>query len=1460
MAETIDDNLYIEDEIQDDTILNQRKEEDTRDNLKRKVDLLEEKLDTLIRELLPKRSNNFSISQNTLENIQQPNLSSRRSSISNSSNDNEITKELIKLIPRYDGSGGVQKLLEFIDNFEDYIKSVDIDTQAELTLATAKLTGDAKMWWRDHSSTVSFNSPTRVRDWNMLKKELMNTFAPAENADKIRDKLRNIKQKGSIAQYNATFRNLSIQLSDLSFAEAKYEYLKGLNPKIRDLVCTQEDNLTDIRKLQLACLRLDTHERHITIDEALITDLSSHSKVSNSKSSQKNYSRKYNQENKNRRSVDMSKITCYICDKTGDHFTSRCPKLNEMKEAYKQNLANAASDLTIIDSGATQHMFNQIETFGTISPNNSSIICANSEKLHSEYIGTVDIKMGEEDIKTLQNVLYVPKLQHNLISVRALTKEGNDILFKRDGTVKLVNDNETYEIGQAIGNIYQLKMKNNHLATIASKDIKNETLLWHHHLGHPGQKTLLSLSNHVTGLENAKLISSNEVCNGCIYAKSQRLPFGTATNRAKEILERVHTDICGPMPIPSLKGSKYILTFIDDWTRYVMVYFLINKSDTFECFLKYKAFAEKQTGKLIKIMRSDGGGEYINSIMQNYFTDNGISYEMTTAYTPQQNGVAERYNRTLLECIRAIMHSANIPKELWAEIADTAVYLRNRISTRSNISYQTPFELWRKHKPNITHLRVIWADAYMHIIKSKRSKLDKRAVKLKLIGYCDTKKAYKLWNPTTKSILTSRDVIFDEVIVLNSLTEISNTITDDEYLIESIIDERDTNGEKQYLVKWFGYSDIDNTWEPYSNIAETEAYQIWINKQQALHVNRVSELADTVSFEDVTCLSGVVDPLTLNTLHSGNISYDNSNSKPADSSNRGKVGISDSLSLETIHLYNTQQTVNNKSNDLLTSTSHTNNESNLAKSLISNRIDFEADPLTYEEALSSPEAAYWRNAIDSELESLQSNKTWSIIARPNCRSLVGCMWIFKRKYNPDGSIARYKARLVAKGYTQRYGIDYEETYAPVAKSTSIRVVLSIGAVLNLEIHQMDVKTAFLNGDLDEEIYMTIPQGIKVSSPELVCKLNRTLYGLKQSSRMWNKKIDDYLTISQGFTKLNADYSIYIRRKDTTLAIIALYVDDLILLTDTIITMNTLKLELNKAFDMTDCGEINYFLGLHISRDRSNHLITLDQSHFVTQILSRFNMIDCNPVLTPLDNSIHLKHTTNGGDNNYKPIDKTLYRQIIGSLMFLMTTTRPDIAIAISILSKFSEDPNDSHLQAAKRILRYLKGTRNYKLYLGKNTEITLKGYSDANYANDIDTRKSTTGYLFYFCGGVISWSSKRQPTVALSTTEAEYMALTHTAREAIWLRTLLHELGYSQTIATTIYEDNQSCIKLAKNPVHHAETKHIDVRHHFIREKIISNEIELIYMSTENMYADALTKALPAPRFRKLVSNMELYD
>ena len=517
------------------------------------------------------------------------------------------------------------------------------------------------------------------------------------------------------------------------------------------------------------------------------------------------------------------------------------------------------------------------------------------------------------------------------------------------------------------------------------------------------------------------------------------------------------------------------------------------------------------------------------------------------------------------------------------------------------------------------------------------------------------------------------------------------------------------------------------------------------------------------------------------------------------------------------------------------------------------------EPVTMSEAQSRKDAELWREAAKKELASIMANGTWDLVELPAGRLPIDSKWVFKIKRDAAGNIERYKARLVARGFMQQHGVDFAETFAPVAKFTSIRVLLAIAAAEDLELHQLDVDTAFLNGDLKEEIYMKQPLGFEEPGREhLVCRLKKSLYGLKQASRSWYEKIDGVFG-ELGLRSSGADHSIYYKLDATTKVYVALYVDDLIIATNSPSELNKLKHGLAERFAMKDLGELHFFLGIHIERNRAERSITLSQTSYIDDVLARFGMVDCRPTATPMDPGLILvaaeKEATTDEAKQMKAVP---YLAAVGSLMYVMLGTRPDLAFAVGVVSRYSSDPRPEHWTAVKRILRYLKGTRDVVLrYIG-GTTATPVGYSDSDWGSDRETRRSTTGYIFMISNAAVTWQSKRQPTVALSSTEAEYMAACQAAREAVWLRALLKDLGYPQHDATVLYGDNQGCLALAKNPTLHARTKHIEMRHHFIRERIESGEIRQVYCSTEDMVADGLTKALARDKHETSANAMGL--
>lgn len=495
--------------------------------------------------------------------------------------------------------------------------------------------------------------------------------------------------------------------------------------------------------------------------------------------------------------------------------------------------------------------------------------------------------------------------------------------------------------------------------------------------------------------------------------------------------------------------------------------------------------------------------------------------------------------------------------------------------------------------------------------------------------------------------------------------------------------------------------------------------------------------------------------------------------------------------------------------------------------------------------MSRPDADQWKEAMNAEIKSLLNAGTYEIVSLPPDCHAIGGKWVFTIKCGPNGEIIKYKARWVAQGFSQRYGIDYEETFAPVARFDSIRLILAQVAWFDWELHQMDVKSAYLNGTLEEEIYMRQPKGFAAPGAEnKVCRLKKSLYGLKQAGRTWNKRIDSVLR-SLHFVPIHADPCVYVYKRDSVIIIISLYVDDLLLASPSLEQLTRVKAELSSSFDMEDLGEARFVLGIEITRDRLAGTLTISQGAYTEDVLQRFGMMDCNSISTPMEVGRHLEESAAVPLN---PARAKSYQSAVGALMYAAHGTRPDISFAVTTLSKFNSKPTLDHWQALKRVLRYLRGTIHYGITYHKadspDTQPTLLGYCDSDYAEDRSDRRSITGYAFLLGGAAISWCSRKQATVSTSTTEAEYMAVSEAAKEAMWWRYFFTDLGYDMTKATRILSDNQGSIKLSKNPENHRRTKHIDIRHHYIRERVEEGSLELIYVRTSQMAADVLTKPL----------------
>ena len=516
------------------------------------------------------------------------------------------------------------------------------------------------------------------------------------------------------------------------------------------------------------------------------------------------------------------------------------------------------------------------------------------------------------------------------------------------------------------------------------------------------------------------------------------------------------------------------------------------------------------------------------------------------------------------------------------------------------------------------------------------------------------------------------------------------------------------------------------------------------------------------------------------------------------------------------------------------------------------------DPASYDEAIASSDSDKWRQAVHEEMAALINNHTWDVVELPAGRNAIGTKWIFKTKVNSAGQVVRYKARLVVQGFTQQEGVDYFDTYAPVATITSVRTVLAAAAFHDWELEQLDVDTAFLNAPVEEDIYAAIPLGYQEPTPsgeQLVYKLRRSLYGLKQSPRNWNSLLNTWLETA-GFERSTADNCLYTYSGKDGFLLVLVYVDDIILVSDSAALLSDFKAAISKDFNIKDLGQLNYFLGIRISRDRSQKLLTMDQQTYIKAIINKFGFTNSKAVTTPSADAPLVKGMAPASSADAAFMASVPYRSAVGSLLYLAIATRPDISNAVREVSRYMHNPGRAHWEACARIFRYLNGTSNLNLSfdLSAATNFNLIGYCDANHGGDLDTRRSTTGYLFLLGAAAVSWCSRLQSTVALSSTEAEYMALTEATNEAIFLRQLLSDIGIPQLAATTIFEDNQGAIKLANNPMHHRRSKHIDIKFHHIRHHINHGTICLEYVRTTEQLADSLTKGVGGGVLRELTN------
>ena len=1026
---------------------------------------------------------------------------------------------------------------------------------------------------------------------------------------------------------------------------------------------------------------------------------------------------------------------------------------------------------TCIDSGASRVYSPDRSKFTNYKSIDRRITTADGRQLKAIGMGDLemDLPNGSKTTQMIfKNAIHSPEMAFTLISISRLDKAGYQVNFKRGMCTILNPKGQTIATIPHSDGLYRIiaskPAKDGGYAAAASG--KMSITEAHRKLGHLayGAVTHAITKGYIAGIE-LDTNSKPEFCDACAKAKSARQPFPKESKtRATKYGERVHWDLWGPATVKSLNGNFYVAARIDDATRETKLYFQSKKSQTFDSYKLDEAYIETQTGNRIKVVRSDRGGEFQAEKLLDHQNQRGTTREFTVHDSPPQNGVAERGMRTRAERARALLLASGLPRFLWQEAMQHATWLQNR-SPAQALEGKTPYEMIHKKKPNLAGIQEFGAAAYVKDLKA--GKLDARAKVGRFVGYDSESKGFRIYWPATRSVSVERNVVFNENDVRNDdgTVPIPGALSEGEKEADKVIqhpensveglkkaqdDQNDNAEEKSEIEQQSKTNTVPFPPQAVAQEPDDEPHQPQERPQRAARYqgNYRDLTASVAIFEDHDDTAGpavVEDP-----------------------ANDGYLNCFDDLPLD------------------FATVGHNG-----------------TDPQTLDEALRGSNAKEWQAAMDYEISQLQKFETWVVEDLPPGQTAIPCSEVLRVKRGPNGEVQSYRVRIVAGGHRQVEGVNYTETFSAAAKMPTVRAVLANAAHQDWEIEHVDVKSAYLNAPLKETIYMKAPRGVlKPGQEGKVLRLLKGLYGLKQAGRGWYLEMTRVFIKELGFERSAIDHSVYYRKKGEEHTIVAVATDDMALTSKRAKDAEIFKSEIRKFWDITDHGPIQWFLGFEIKRDREARTLAINQRAYIEGMVEKFQLTQAKPVSTPMDPGAQFSVDQCPSSLNQR--SKMLgvpYGQAIGSVLWPVVVSRPDAAYAVGVLSQFIQNPGQAHWEGVKRVISYLGSTKDLWLTFGGRKETLIEGFCDADWASQ-KHRHSISGFSFHYGVGAISWSSKKQGVVSLSSTEAEYVAQTHAAKEGIWLRSFIKEIQGEQG-PLTISCDNQGAITLAKDNKFH---------------------------------------------------------